>query len=110
MRQQKMEEANLKRKLITEKLKELRIDLPSFKDEKSKKAMDDLKRKDRHLKELKDKQLKVAKKMAGYANVVKEMHRPKISSAKQNELAIRIEQIKKKEDFEVKTKAKDDRQ
>ena len=96
--------------MVTEKLKQLRVDLPSFKDEKKHQALEDITKKDKYLKEQREKQLKVAKKMAGYANVVKELHRPKISSAKKNELANRIEEIKRKDDHEVRLKARDERQ
>jgi hypothetical protein len=61
------------------------------------------------LKEKRAKQLQIGKKMASYASVIKELHKPKISSAKKNELASRIEEIKKKENHEVKLKARDER-
>jgi hypothetical protein len=47
--------------------------------------------------------------MASYASVIKELHKPKISSRMKDELASRIEEIKKKENHEAKLKARDER-
>jgi hypothetical protein len=42
---------------VTDKLKQLRVDLPSFKDEKKLQALEDITQKDKHLKEKRAKQL-----------------------------------------------------